>query len=107
MQALSQVRPDAVALVDAFGFDDYQLNSTIGRCDTGMSKATTCRVKPLQLLTLASTMHLLVQWLLIIVTSGCLPFSATRYQMQRSMCQALCLRPCTVRSVTPHATVSA
>ena len=30
---LAQVRPDAVALVDAFGFDDYLLNSALGRKD--------------------------------------------------------------------------
>ena len=30
---LAAVRPDAVALVDAFGFDDYLLNSALGRKD--------------------------------------------------------------------------
>ena len=30
-QLLKELRPDAVALVDSFGFDDYQLNSAIGR----------------------------------------------------------------------------
>ena len=32
LQAVAELRPDAVALVDSFGFDDYELNSTIGRC---------------------------------------------------------------------------
>ena len=30
---LAAVRPDAVALVDAFGFEDYLLNSALGRRD--------------------------------------------------------------------------
>ena len=30
---LDQIRPDAVGLVDAFGFDDEQLHSTLGRYD--------------------------------------------------------------------------
>ena len=30
---LAAVRPDAVALVDAFGYDDYLLNSALGRKD--------------------------------------------------------------------------
>ncbi|KAI8467455.1 MAG: acyl-CoA dehydrogenase/oxidase C-terminal [Monoraphidium minutum] len=30
---LSVLRPDAVALVDAFGFEDYMLNSALGRSD--------------------------------------------------------------------------
>jgi Acyl-CoA oxidase len=30
---LLEVRPDAVALVDAFGFEDYLLNSALGRKD--------------------------------------------------------------------------
>ena len=30
---LAAVRPDAVALVDAFGYDDYVLNSALGRHD--------------------------------------------------------------------------
>ncbi len=32
-QLLAEVRPDAVALVDAFGFEDYALNSALGRYD--------------------------------------------------------------------------
>lgn len=30
---LVELRPDAVALVDAFGYEDYTLNSAIGRYD--------------------------------------------------------------------------
>lgn len=30
---LSSLRPDAVALVDAFGWEDYALNSALGRYD--------------------------------------------------------------------------
>jgi len=33
MTLLSQVRPNAVALVDAFKFPDYLLNSSLGRYD--------------------------------------------------------------------------
>lgn len=32
-QLLREVRPDAVALVDAFGLDDYYLNSALGAYD--------------------------------------------------------------------------
>lgn len=32
-QVIQEVRPDAVALVDSFGFEDYVLNSAIGRHD--------------------------------------------------------------------------
>ena len=32
-QVLRDLRPDAVALVDSFGFEDYLLNSAIGRHD--------------------------------------------------------------------------
>ena len=30
---VQEVRPDAVALVDSFGFEDFLLNSAIGRKD--------------------------------------------------------------------------
>ena len=30
---MDEIRPDAVALVDAFGYDDEQLSSTLGRYD--------------------------------------------------------------------------
>lgn len=30
---MREVRPDAVALVDSFGFEDYVLNSALGRYD--------------------------------------------------------------------------
>jgi acyl-CoA oxidase len=33
MTLLGQVRPNAIALVDAFKFPDYLLNSSLGRCD--------------------------------------------------------------------------
>eukprot|EP00976_Prorocentrum_cordatum_P114210 1195817-Prorocentrum_minimum.AAC.3 len=33
MALLSELRPDAVALVDAFGLDDYFLNSALGAAD--------------------------------------------------------------------------
>lgn len=33
LQRLASLRPNAVALVDAFGFDDYSLNSALGRAD--------------------------------------------------------------------------
>lgn len=29
---LRELRPDAVPLVDSFGFEDYLLNSSLGRC---------------------------------------------------------------------------
>ena len=32
-EAIQAVRPDAVALVDSFGFEDFLLNSAIGRAD--------------------------------------------------------------------------
>ena len=32
-QLLVDLRPDAVALVDGFGFEDYQLDSCLGRSD--------------------------------------------------------------------------
>lgn len=36
---LMELRPNAVALVDAFGFTDYELNSCIGRADGDIYKA--------------------------------------------------------------------
>ena len=36
---LSAIRPDAVALVDGFGFSDAQLNSTLGRADGNVYEA--------------------------------------------------------------------
>jgi hypothetical protein len=38
-QLLSAIRPDAVALVDGFGFSDGQLNSTLGRADGNVYEA--------------------------------------------------------------------
>ena len=32
-ELLLELRPDAVALVDGFGFEDYQLDSCLGRSD--------------------------------------------------------------------------
>jgi acyl-CoA oxidase len=36
---LQAVRPDAVALVDAFAFEDYALNSALGRRDGDVYRA--------------------------------------------------------------------
>jgi acyl-CoA oxidase len=36
---LAVLRPDAVALVDAFGLTDYQLNSALGRKDGDVYRA--------------------------------------------------------------------
>ena len=36
---LLELRPDAVALVDAFGFEDYALNSALGRYDGDVYRA--------------------------------------------------------------------
>ena len=36
------VRPDAVALVDSFGFEDFLLNSAIGRKDGDVYKCAQC-----------------------------------------------------------------
>ena len=33
VQVMREVRPNAVALVDSFGFEDYVLNSALGRYD--------------------------------------------------------------------------
>ena len=33
LQVMRELRPDAIALVDGFGFEDYLLNSAIGRHD--------------------------------------------------------------------------
>ena len=38
-RCLSALRPDAVALVDAFGLTDYQLNSALGRKDGDVYRA--------------------------------------------------------------------
>lgn len=38
-EVLNEIRPDAVALVDSFGFDDYQLQSTLGRHDGNVYEA--------------------------------------------------------------------
>lgn len=38
-EVLDELRPDAVALVDGFGFDDYQLQSTLGRYDGNVYEA--------------------------------------------------------------------
>jgi acyl-CoA oxidase len=36
---LAALRPEAVALVDAFGWEDYALNSALGRADGDVYKA--------------------------------------------------------------------
>jgi hypothetical protein len=36
---LAALRPDAVGLVDAFGFSDYALNSALGRADGDVYRA--------------------------------------------------------------------
>ena len=38
-KSLAVLRPDAVALVDAFGLTDYQLNSALGRKDGDVYRA--------------------------------------------------------------------
>ena len=38
-ELLVELRPDAVALVDGFGFEDYQLNSCLGRSDGNVYNA--------------------------------------------------------------------
>lgn len=38
-QLLDQVRPDAIPLVDAFNFSDYELNSALGRYDGNVYEA--------------------------------------------------------------------
>lgn len=38
-QLLAALRPEAVALVDAFGWEDYALNSALGRADGDVYKA--------------------------------------------------------------------
>ena len=46
---LAALRPDAVALVDAFGIEDYLLNSAIGRADGDVYRAllAAARASPL------------------------------------------------------------
>ena len=46
---LAALRPDAVALVDAFGIEDYLLNSALGRADGDVYRAllTAARASPL------------------------------------------------------------
>jgi hypothetical protein len=39
LELLAELRPDAVAIVDAFGFSDAVLQSTIGRADGGAYEA--------------------------------------------------------------------
>lgn len=39
MQVMRELRPDAVALVDGFGFEDYILNSALGRHDGDVYRA--------------------------------------------------------------------
>jgi hypothetical protein len=39
---LAAIRPDAVALVDAFGFEDYLLNSALGRRDGDVYRCSFC-----------------------------------------------------------------
>lgn len=38
-ELLLELRPDAVALVDSFGIEDYQLNSCLGRSDGDVYRA--------------------------------------------------------------------
>lgn len=66
-EAIQAVRPDAVALVDSFGFEDFLLNSAIGRADGDVYRcahapATHCAYgnsERLQLLCCAAARHLL------------------------------------------------
>jgi len=46
---LAALRPDAVALVDAFGIEDYLLNSALGRADGDVYRAllAAARASPL------------------------------------------------------------
>ncbi len=39
---LAALRPDAVALVDSFGFTDYELNSALGREDGDVYQVGLC-----------------------------------------------------------------
>ena len=43
---LMNLRPDAVALVDSFGFEDYVLNSCLGRYDKCHANAWPHNVSP-------------------------------------------------------------
>lgn len=54
-QLLRELRPDAVALVDSFGIEDYQLNSCLGRSDGDVYRAL-LEVRPDHLL-LSCTCH--------------------------------------------------
>lgn len=38
-EVLDEIRPDCIGLVDGFGFDDYQLQSTLGRADGNVYEA--------------------------------------------------------------------
>lgn len=48
-QLLASLRPEAVALVDAFGWEDYALNSALGRADGDVYSAllNMAKVSPL------------------------------------------------------------
>ena len=48
-ELLLELRPDAVALVDGFGFEDYQLDSCLGRSDGNVYHAL-LQVRPSALL---------------------------------------------------------
>merc|ERR1712139_212821 len=39
MELLAEIRPDAVALVDGFGFNDFELRSALGRYDGNVYEA--------------------------------------------------------------------
>lgn len=66
-ELLVELRPDAVALVDGFGFEDYQLNSCLGRSDGNVYNA---------LLDVSILLLPLLMWVSLILP--CEPVMSTR-----------------------------